>query len=245
MYLKGLRFWKFIFSEIDFILNPPQGRSQARTRPEPRLRQKVCVPWKQMLDALDPDSAGCARTACQAGPGSGGHHVGPLAVWVLPPAEKVTQSLGPAQPHRGCPPASEETGTWGAARPGRGWTPRNKGSMGRRPWGVKPRRGQGLHGWDKSPKADGVNWGTACNSSLCRVVSPRGGLLPTPPPTCQLRGLSGSHPTLRALPAPRSQRGRAWPHRCPKSRRVLRTHNVAYGLREEWAFCCNRCAFCF
>ena len=102
------------------------------------------------------------------------------------------------------------------------------GPLGMRAWrGAQPRRGQGLHGGDKRLKADGVNWGTAGNSSLCRVVSPRGSPLPTPPPACSLWELSGRPPTLWALPAPCCRGGQAWPHRCRKSRRVLRTHNAS------------------
>lgn len=113
-------------------------------------------------------------------------------------------------------------GASGAARPRRGWTPRHEGLE-----GSTAKAGQGLHGGDKRLKADGVNWGTAGNSSLCRVVSPRGSPLPTPPPACSLWELSGRPPTLWALPAPCCRGGQAWPHRCPKSRRVLRTHNAS------------------
>ena len=213
---KGIKVLEIYLLWNRFYIKPPQGRSQATTGLEPRLRQKVCIPWKQMLDALDPDSPGRARTACQAGPGSGGHPVGPLAVWVLPPAEKVTRSPGPDQPHRGCPPASEETGASGAARPGRGWTPRHKGSTGRRPWGAQPRRGQRLHGRDKSPKADGVNWappairlcagwflrGAACSPRLLWPASCGSSVGATPPcrPCQRPTAREGGHGPHRSSP---------------------------------------------
>lgn len=171
MYLKGLRCWTVIFfSEIDFILTPTgevlgQDAPGAQAEAE-GLRPLVCAGCR---------FTGCARTACQAGPGSGRHHLGPgkSAFCRRPRRSPQPGPLSHVEDAH-LPPRKRCIGR-GRARL---HAPGTRGRRSEGPGGGSRGQGQGPHGREKRPKADGVNAGAAA-VRLCAGWFLRGGLLPT------------------------------------------------------------------